>query len=536
MTPGTYRSSTSTITAGHRFRHTGTHALFNLVVASFPRPFPPELRAACLELLDPRDLFNYSMACRAFNAEANRIRWRDYVFWFRPEGFGLDDACRPILRDPERARCIKSFTILMAHPLPSSTPSSRGGTKGGRVCRRTMAPWTSDWSMFSAALSMITSVTKFTLGESSSPRCAPFRMLGEPILVQFLTCIQVWMAAMTGIHTFTSRLDLARTVPLLSACPSLTQVALHCGWELSSSASSRLVAAEALPNLEEFEGDVLAVVTVVAAGAVVLRGPGSMMSSSFGIVRSLSGSRLGLGHVSLRPRLRKLSVYLSWPSRTFGDVLRQLTSLTTLRILQPPCHTTSMGDRLRHIGPLPSVQRLEYAYAYSDEPEPKTHSATTTTSSPSHSDDSSSSGSSSSCGSSSNSGTLARGEVLSGVNITDVLAPVSTTFTSLRSCLLDCHAHPDDNINTGFTELLRDGPPALARLCANGDFAHLEVFTWNMGPGRKTPGDRMVEFTRGGDGSDGDGDGDGNGNSWSASSWVAAGGSSSRQKELKVPR
>jgi hypothetical protein len=356
------------------------------------------------------------MASRTFNTEANRIRWRDYQFWVRADDSGLDDACRPILRDPEPARFIKSFSILIARP-PSSFYKRR----------RTVAEsWTSSWSMFSATLSMITSVTKFCLGESSSPRAAPLRMLEHCVLIQFLTCIQVWMAATPGIHTFLSRLDLSHTIPLLAACPSLRQVALHCGWELPMTAGR--VPADALPNLEEFEGDSLTVVTIA---------PG-------------------------RPRLWKLSVYLSCPSRLFGDALRQFKSLTTLRILQPPCPTNNMGSRLRHVGPLPSVQHLEYAYY---EPE---------------------------------GGTLTKGELLNGSNIIDVLAPVATTFVSLQTCLLDCPVHPDDEY---FPELMRDGPIALASLREDGSFLCLELFTWNMGPGRRDSSgenaeDRFVRFVR----------------------------------------
>jgi len=286
--------------------------------------------------------------------------------------------------------------------------------------------WTSSWSMFSAALSMMTSVTKFSLGESSSPRAAPLRMLEHHVLLQFLTCIQVWMAAAPGIHTFSSRLDFCLTIPLLAACPSLRQVALHCGWELPMTA--RRVPSYALPNLEEFEGDSSTVVTIA---------PG-------------------------RPRLWKLSIYLSCPPRTLRVVLPQFRSLTTLRILQPPCPTNNMGNRLQHVGPLPSVQHLEYAYC---EPE---------------------------------SGTLIKGEQLNGTNITHVLAPVATTFPSLCSCLLDCPAHPDDEC---FPELLRDGPIALAKLCENGAFQCLVSFTWNMGPGRSSSSkedeeDRFVRFVR----------------------------------------
>lgn len=230
------------------------------------------------------------------------------------------------------------------------------------------------------------------------------------------------MAATPGIHTFVSRLDLCRTIPLLAACPSLRQVALHCGWELPMTAGR--VPPDALPNLEEFEGDSLTAVTIA---------PG-------------------------RPRLWKLSVYLSCPSRTFGDALRQFRSLTTLRILQPPCPTNNMGNRLRHVGPLPSVQHLEYAYY---EPE---------------------------------GGTLTKGELLNGTNIIDVLAPVATTFVSLRTCLLDCPAHPDDEY---FPDLMRDGPIALANLRENGAFLCLESFTWNMGPGHDENGeDRFVRFVR----------------------------------------
>lgn len=392
---------------------------------SFPKPFPTELRAAFLDLLEPNDILGYSMASKTFNAEANRIRWRDYKFWFLPDGSGLDDACRPILRDPERARFVKSFSILMARPPSSSlsSSSSSSSSSGGRCCVK--GSWTSSWSMFSAALSTITSVTKFSLGESSSPRAAPLRMLEHHILIQFLTCIQVWMAATPGIHTFSSRLDFCRTIPLLAACPSLRQVALHCGWELPTAAGR--VPAYALPNLEEFEGDTSTVVTIA---------PGP-------------------------PRLWKLSIHLSCPPRIFGDVLRQFRSLTTLRILQPPCPTNNMGIRLRHVGPIPSVQHLEYAYC---EPE---------------------------------SGTLTKGERLNGTNITDVLAPVAITFPSLRSCRLDCPAHPDDK---SFPELMCDGPIVLAKLREKGDFQCLDLFTWNMGPGRDGSSsngeDRLVRFFR----------------------------------------
>src|ERR1700733_7467123 len=118
---------------------------FRIDIVSFPKLFPPELRAAFLDLLEPEDLLGYSMASKAFNAEANRIRWRDYKFWFRLDGSGLDDACRPILRDPERAPAIKSLSILMARPS-----SCTGRRRVVDSCN-----WTSScqWSMFSAALS-----------------------------------------------------------------------------------------------------------------------------------------------------------------------------------------------------------------------------------------------------------------------------------------------------------------------------------------------------------------------------------------------
>lgn len=421
-------------------------------VVPFQKPFPPELRAAFLDYLEPRDLLGYSLACRAFNAEAKRVLWKDYVFWFEPQGQGLDDACLPILRDPAAAsRYIKSFTILMKRPLASSP--------GMRSCRIRWASSSSFWSRFAATLSALTSVTKFNLGESCSARAMPFRMLDDSTLVQFLTCIQVWMAASPAIRSFLCQLDFTNVVPLLCARPSLTRVALNCGWELptishgaagSSSSSCSLLPPHALSNLEEFEGDALMVHTIALASSP---------------------------HLRRFQRLSKLSVFLSWPSRSFGAVLHQcFPNLETLRVLQPPCHTQSMGERLRNIGPLPSVTHLEYAYApstpiFMDPPA----LSISPTSKGGYSLDSDAAGGLSST-------TSLKGEKLNGSNIQDVLEPIISTFPSLRSCTLNFAAHPDD---TNFAELLRDGPAVLARLCENGDFPDLERFVWNLGPGRR---------------------------------------------------
>lgn len=378
-------------------------------IVSFPGPFPDKVRERILDQLDRSDLLEYSLASRLFNAESNRIVWRKRTFWFEPHARDFVQACAPILRDPQRALCLKEFSIMMHRTSDMYHP----------------IPWPAHiFETWAATLSLLRNVTLLNIGESSSSLVAPLRTLHDYSLTNFLRCIERFVQA-TPLQTLFVRLDLVRAGPLLLICPALQRLRLHTTWQDDNVTVP--VPWNALPNLRDLEVDV---------SHVLMLAPD-------------------------RPHLEKLAISLVSTDRELGDILRRCRVLRTFRVLQPPCHTSHMGPRLRGLGRMPTIQHLEYGFYEPDEGD---------------------------C--------MARGTIINGTNVRDVLEPVRNVFVSLQSCVLDVPAHPED---VTFPALLRDGPMVLYQLQADGDFPYLRKFTWNMGPGLDPyQGERIMRFQRSG--------------------------------------
>lgn len=96
-------------------------------IIPFPKPFFPELRANILDLLDRQDVLNYSLCCREFNAESMRLVWSVLDIptpVYQSSRGDMLDACRAILRVPERGRYVKKITILCTFSPVLRLPNS----------------------------------------------------------------------------------------------------------------------------------------------------------------------------------------------------------------------------------------------------------------------------------------------------------------------------------------------------------------------------------------------------------------------------
>ncbi|KAF8286424.1 hypothetical protein DL93DRAFT_2234595 [Clavulina sp. PMI_390] len=82
---------------------------------SFPRKFLPELRAEITSYLPGKDLKSYSLACRAFHADATSYLWSNAeVRWSHPTVLGYkdpDEFFRLMSQYPDRARRLKSLSL-----------------------------------------------------------------------------------------------------------------------------------------------------------------------------------------------------------------------------------------------------------------------------------------------------------------------------------------------------------------------------------------------------------------------------------------
>jgi hypothetical protein len=83
-------------------------------IGSFRHCLPPELRAEILSHLYPYDLRRYALACKAFNADAERLLWTGFSIDWKNRG-DIEYMLYALQRFPQRANRIKNLRIIPAH-------------------------------------------------------------------------------------------------------------------------------------------------------------------------------------------------------------------------------------------------------------------------------------------------------------------------------------------------------------------------------------------------------------------------------------
>ena len=200
-------------------------------IKPFPKPLLPELRIIIAGMLCRKDLLNYSVACKEFNAEVARFVWSGLTLPIcNDKKIGFEYAHSAITRLPGRGKYVKDLTLRVSPVGPDADNEA----------------WNNLANAFHDLMQLIPNARSLKILPLSAPNICPSLQRAEETMAgqgscntpdsaviteRILAVIAGWMQKVQLTSFKSKYVPFYFLIPLFVACPSLSQVSIRLPYE-----------------------------------------------------------------------------------------------------------------------------------------------------------------------------------------------------------------------------------------------------------------------------------------------------------------
>lgn len=239
-------------------------AVFKNVIP-FSKPFFPELRLIIAGMLGRKDLLNYSVVCKEFNAEVTHLVWSGLTLpIYNTKKIRFEDICRAITRMPQRGKYVKGLSLqfvpfgydISNEALNSLTDAFRDVLRlipNARSLKILSLAATNGFPGLQRPEGRMTNQLSSQLKDSAA--------FGERIFAH----IAFWMRKVQPTSFKSVYVPFYLLTPLFVACPSLSQVCIRLPYE-GYYDPRNILPPSSLPHLKQLETSVYLAPTFLCDG------------------------------------------------------------------------------------------------------------------------------------------------------------------------------------------------------------------------------------------------------------------------------